>query len=124
MSAVTSTGAAQKLPALAAPANAFVPPAALDLASDRDQLIQSLEACGWSHRRIGRIFGLASTTVDRILQRLITLPPAPAYIEPLTSAEIYFLSEEYATAPELSPAERAVALDWLDGQRQAEPPPL
>jgi hypothetical protein len=63
-------------------------------------------------------------TVARALHRLLESPLSPSRPEPLTSAEIELLIEEYAADLDLSPAERVLALDWLDGQRQAEPPPL
>jgi len=88
------------------------------MSEERDYAMRVLSDMGWEHRRIGRLFGLAGTTVTRALDRL---PPASqAEIDdsdPLTPEEITELLDEYAADPTLSAGEAALAIDFIEGQR-------
>jgi hypothetical protein len=122
MSVICSSGAPRKLPATPILFYAFAPPRALTSYGERTLAMHSLAACGWSSRRIGRLFGIHGATVGRIIRRSLKRAMIHTKPEPLTAAEIVVLLREYATNPELTPAERAEAIDWLERLWRARSP--
>jgi hypothetical protein len=122
MSVTSSTGASGTLPATPVLYYAFAPPRALTLYGERAMAMHSLAACGWSRRRIGLLFGVHGATVGRIIRRSLQRAMHNSRPETLTAAEIVLLLREYATNPDLTPAERAEALDWLERLWRARNP--